>query len=661
MEPDPSTTPTANISPACAVTWEDPDTDLGGTGCIPSRTVSAKDIASYLQQHGLHIGQRLAHDQCRIDPAHHSQSGNPVVVLSGGFFCHSCNGRCGNGFTPWSRIIPAASTVVADSVDLLASARALANFSHVRYIQRSLIATGVTILDVKLDDLCRLVYAALLKFAHPDIDIARCDIWARIFRNIPFVRSGGFWLHEDTLMPVGRNIHRKTFEVFSSCQVLVGQPTAARLQDTATDPIRVEQHGQDGQIPGLVSILPIRGAPVFFIKNRAPCTDIVRVAARRGADRVRYLSPEQRMPAAEYAAVVTSVYQGFDLRYYRLLSAAKGVAECGFGPLPEVFTHGVSGSQKTGGIWIAAISLGDNVFDLTTQKPDNFGEAIGSGSRGASFVIDDEVFKQVREFATSSLRPILLSLGRTYDFRKLNVGSISVPMTSGIFLCDTDIPDDLFADEQFCRRYIYNPMTDRVPDWRESRIDWREFWKHDDAHRKAFSSIYSDLVDEFFYEGSRMGFHEIAKELGYTTLDKYRQSSESGAHTMNRLRDVFWAVLHPGDTLPEEDHQGRGWRLLPSDPTTGNRITQALEALAVQCGASSYEATNLLKKYDGNWRELTGALYGARCEVKHHRGNRYIRFSNGATKGLLVNEELVTKELLTERFPDLRPPASVCA
>jgi hypothetical protein len=661
MESDPSAATDPHRQPPCTVIWEEPDADLGGTGCIPSRTVSAKDIVAYLQQHGLRIGQRLSHDQCRIDPAHHSQSANPVAVFSGGFYCYSCNGRHGNGFTAWSRIITPTAMAAAPGIDVLASARSFTNFSHVRYVLRSQITGMSTLSEPKLDAWCKLVYAALLKFAHPGIDIARCDIWPRIFRHVPFVRSGGFWLHEDTLVPVGRAIHRKTFEAFSSCRVLVGQPTAARLQDSAVDPIRVEQHGQDGQIPGLVNILPIRGAPVFFAKNRSPDTDMLRVAPRRGIDRVRYLPPERRMPEAEYNAVVTSVYQGFDLRYYRLLVAAKGVAECGFGPLPEVFTHGVSGSQKTGGIWIAASSLGDTVFDLTTQKPDNFGEAIGSGSRGASFVIDDEIFKQVGQFSTSSLRPILLSLGRTYDFRKLNVGSISVPMTSAIVLCDTDMPKDLHEDEQFGRRYIYNPMTDRVPDWRETRIDWREFWKHDDTHRLAFESIYSDLVDAFFPEGSRMGFHEIAKELGYTTLDKHRQTSEAGAHALERMRDVFWAVLHPGDTLSEDDHQGRGWRLIPAEGETANRISQALEALAVQCSTSKYDVVNLLKKQDGRWRELVGAQHGARCEEKHHRGKRYIRFCSGATRGQLVNEELVTREQILDRFPDLRSTAPPCA
>lgn len=647
--------------PPCLVTWEEPNTDLGGTGCIPSRAVSAKDINAYLQSRGRTIGQRLPHEQCPKDPAHHSQSPKPVVILPGGMFCHSCNGRHGNGFTPWSKIITPTTTGSGTSIDVVASAKALVFFSHVRYLLCSTLAGLASFQEKKIDDVCRLVYAALLKYAHPDIDIARCGIWKRIFRNVPFVRSGGFWLHEDTLMPAGRSIHRKTFESFSSCSVLVGTPNQNRLQDTAVDPIRVEQHAQDGHIPGLVSIVPIRGAPVFFVKNRPPNADLVRVAPRRGADRVRYLPPDKRMPASDYSTVITSVYQGFDLRYYRLMVAAKGVAECGFGPLPEVFTHGVSGSQKTGGIRIAAASLGDTVFDLTTQKPDNFGEAIGSGSRGASFVVDDEVFKQVRNFSTSLLRPLLLSLGRDYDYRKLHVGTISVPMTSAIVLCDTDMPDDLRDDEQFGRRYIYNPMTDRVPDWRETRVDWLDFWKHDVDHRLAFDSIYSDLVDEFFPEGSRMGFHEIAKELGYTTLEKHRQSSEAGAHAMERMRDVFWAVISPGDTLSEDDHQGRGWRRLPGEGEDSSRISLALEALAVQCGVSKYEAINMVKKQDGRWRELAGALHGARCEEKRHRGKRYIRFCNGATKNMLVNEELVTREQLLDHFPDLRTVDTPCA
>jgi len=643
----------------CTVTWDEPDTDLGGTGFIPSRVHAQQDINAYLASRQLRIGQRLPHAMCPIDPGHQSHAAHPVIILPGGFYCHSCKARLGIGLVTWNRILSGMpGTVAPTGIDILECARHFTFFSHVCYVMCSAVATSSTTEQAKVEAWCKLVYAALLKYAHPDLDITSNDLHARIFRQVPFVRGGGFWQHADTLLPVGRSLSVEVCKALSSSRIPVGGTPGTPAVDSAPDPIRVEQHLQDGAIPGFPELVPVLGAPIYFCKNRSPGAHCIRVAPRQTRDRVTYLPVAERMSDADIHEVLTSVYIGFDLRYCELLMAAKGVAECGFGPLPEIFTHGVSGSQKTGNIIITAAALGDHAFNLATQKVDNFGEAIGTGSRGASYVYDDEVFKQVQDFAHSPLRPILLSMNRDYDYRKLHTGSVKVPMTSAIVLCDTDKPDDLDQDEQFGRRYIYNPMTERVPDWRATRIDWKEFWRHTPEHRRAFCSLYSRVVDTYFYEGSRMGFHEIAGALGYSTLEKYRLATETGKHLQERIIDVFWAVIRPGDTLPEEAHQGRGWRLVPSGEEAGDHpIARALEALGVQSCSNTHRAIELVKRQDGRWRDLVGATYAARCETRDIRGKRYIRFVHGETKGMRVNEELVPQARLLERFPDLVPAA----
>lgn len=631
------------------VNWEEPDTDLGGTGFIPSRLISKKEIQAHLEKAGLHINQRLSHDRCPIDPAHKSGSKDPVIVLSGGIYCFSCNARNGKGFTPFSKLMTG-STATAEGIDILESARHHVNFEHVRYVMQ----TMVTNMNDKTDVWLKLAYKAMVKFANPNFDITRNDIYHRIFRELPFVRGGGFWLHADTLNPTGHGLNRKALEVVSSCRLPIEGTLGMPSLLSAPDEIRIEQHVQDGLIPGMPEIVPIRGAPLFFLKNRSRNLGCVRAAPRKAVDRVAYIPPNKRMSEETINSTLTSVYKGFDVRYAKLIMAAKGVAESGIGPIPETYTHGVSGSQKTGGLVISMASLGDTAFNLSTQKEENFGEAIGSGSRVASCVYDDEFFKKVKSFMDSPVRPILLSLNRDYAFRKLHVGSILVPFTSFIALCDTNKPDDLDQDEQFCRRYIYVPQPNRVPDWRATRVDWREFWRHTPEHRHAFNSLYSNLVDEFFYEGSTMGFHEIAGEIGYKTLEQHRLTTDDGIHIQARMIDVFWAVIHPGESIPDTDNHGRGWRLMTTEQEGGNLITKALQALEVQACTSQGRVIELLKRQDGRWNELVGALFSGRCDTKTIRGKQCIRFSHGVTKGQKVNEELVTREQLLAKFPHLQ-------
>lgn len=629
------------------VNWTDPDTDLGGTGFIPHRAASQTDIQGYLDQHGWRINQRLGHEHCPIDPAHVSNSKNPVVILSGGLYCFSCAGRTGDGFRPFSRLVANAASVTA-GLDLTSSARACVPFSHVEYLMRSTMPT----LPPR-DERCRLAYSALLTYCNQGLPIRQGDLYRRALRPVPFVRGSGCWLHGDNLMPVGGAVSRTALEEYSSCRQLIfdsmGQPTT----ESAADPLLVEQHALDGIIPGYQEIVPIRGAPLFFVRNRSANASCIRAVPKQELDRVRYIPESARLSEEAVQLILTSVYGGFRVDYTRLLMAAKGVAESGIGANAEILVHGVSSSQKTANIMITASALGDQAFSLTTQKLDNFGEAIGSGSRCASFVYGDEVFKQIPSFADSTLRPILLSLGRDYDYRKLHTGSVKVPFTSVVVLSDTDLPKDLIDDEQFGRRYIYVQLTERVPDWRATQVDWKEFWRHTADHRKAFDTIYSELIDRFFYAGSRVGFHEIARELGFDTFENFHRSTDAGANIEARVLAVFWAVIDPaGQTLPENHNQGRGWRLLPEgDERKQHSIGQALEALAVQACVSPFETTVLMQKRDGRWRELAGALVGARFERRVINGKEYVRFVDGAKRGQKVNEELVTPEKLIERFP----------
>jgi hypothetical protein len=311
--------------------------------------------------------------------------------------------------------------------------------------------------------------------------------------------------------------------------------------------------------------------------------------------------------------------------------------------------HGVSGAAKTSTITLAGAALGEAPFCLANQKTDNFGEAIGSASRCSSLIVADEVFKSTGDKFTSTMRPILLAMGRRFDYRQLNIGTVSVQFNSAVFLCDTDLPEDLPEDEQFGRRFVYVNAPERTADWQKTGVDLLDFWRHTPEHRRAFDSLYSDLIDRFFGVGSRRSFQDIAEELGFLTYERYLLSTETGTLLQEKVIEVFWAVVDPAnDKLPDHHKQGRGYCVVDF-ANHDHRITQALEALGAQAGRSIHAILPLVRKYNGRWHQLVNAKFPGRFDVLEFKGKTYVRFAHGETKGLVVNEQLADPIQLAQR------------
>lgn len=636
------------------VQWTTPDTDIGGTGLMPARLISHAQRDAFLAKNGWTMGKRLPHSACPIDPVHISGDSSPVAVLDKGLFCHSCQGRHGNGFTAYAKLI-ATGTTMAPKADIADSARNYVPFSHVKIVMASTIPLLSNTKEQdrkKIDEMARWAYSAIVKQVHRGISIMS-DIYQRIFTDNPFCRGNGLWLRRDTLRPLGKEILADTAKEFSSARCV---PDAAPLLSLPSQ-MKVELHRQDGDIPGFQIINPVFGSPVHFHHNRVTDSGVIRATPERRRDSMRYLSTEQRMSAADQEAMITSLYHGYNVNYSKLLICAKGCGERGFGDIPYVRVRGVSGSQKTGNVMVTGSAVGETINNLRAQKDDNYGEAIGASALSGSMIFGDEMMKGIGPWTMSRLRPLILSITRTYTFRGVYIGTRTIDFNSAFILADTDIPPGLHEDEQFIRRFIDVCLLDRVPDWKKTGIDWSSYWNHTADMRRAFESMYSDLIDTYFYDGATMSFQEIAGDLGFNTVEETLLKTENGQQVQQAVIDFFWAVIKPGgNELPTTANKGTGWKEIPiGDAAKDNPIAKALEVISVLMSISTSEALNHIKKHDGRWIELTGARHGARFEHRFMSSNTYVRFVHGETKGQKVNDDLVSTDQLRQRYPDLPP------
>ncbi len=605
------------------VTWMTPDTEMTGTGLLPAASITESEINEYLAEHDLVINNRYSHQRCPIAPDIQTDKEAPVAVFEEGIFCHVCGKATGNGFRSYSALIGKRSR--ATGVDISTSARHFTHFQHVEY------AFSV-VLEGRVSQFAKQIYSAILKRIHASdllpgdqpITTAMDPRIARVFANIPFVRGESEMLHADTLRPVNHRLSRRTLEMFAFAQKRNDEDSNDKI---VTDAARVEMLDQDGRIPGYNPIVPVLGAPVHYYHNQAPIdSDSLHVAPKRGRDCVVYLPFDQRMSRDEIVSTIHAVYPGFDLTYAELVMAAIGCAERGFGEIPMILVIGVSGAAKTAVLMATGAALGEHPFGTTAQKNDNYGEAIGIASQKSSLIFLDEVFKgsaaDSGDFGSQGdqlhidpkLRQILLALSRTYDFRKLHVGTTRIYMNSAIFLADAVIPKSIQDDEQMARRFIYVSLPARVPDWRLSKVDWLDAWKHTPEWRRAFSSLYSNIVDKYFYKGSRLPFIEIAEALGYHLLEQHTTSSEQGSYIKELLVQLFWIILNPG--TPELDpskHKGRGFKSVDVRAADGSatgyiEAIQSLGESPSRCGS----IPGLFSNSEMEWA-LGGDVRGQSC------------------------------------------------
>lgn len=300
-------------------------------------------VSDLLERLGLHTGaERFAHDLCPINPSHLSGR-DPVVVLDRGVWCHSCDGRTGDGWRTWSELlVESRESGLRLAHPWVDAARSWVHWEHARRVLPALSVSARA---------AEWAYAGLLRATHGLMrkeDPASFEELATSVFNpgLLWVRGdSGRWLHAQHLGPIDlRDAELATMPWVRGRRELVA---LAR----STQP--------------LAGYTPIRPCSAILNPDSVPPGTVARRPDRDSASPPSALDPAiEPLPYSEALAVLHTDYPGIDDVYLQLLLCSMACSEAGGQPVILV-AHGPSGAGKTQTINLAASIAGARVCDVT--------------------------------------------------------------------------------------------------------------------------------------------------------------------------------------------------------------------------------------------------------------------------------------------------------
>jgi hypothetical protein len=619
-------------------------------GCLEN------EVDEIREELGLDNG-RYDHSHCPIEPAHVSQSQNPVEVRDAGIYCHSCAARHGSGFRSWAAIrkargLPTAapSSVIGDA------AKNLIHYHHAAYLMGAL-TPEIQTHPQPTKDFRRHVYAALAKYWHIEKAQAAADPRLdAMFNGFGYARGCDGWLHADTLLGNGRALDANDVGVLPSTQYVGldedGVAVAKRSQTAVT------QHRDNGNIPGWTPIEPHLFTPVYFQHNRFRDSRIVRVYPRvkTTKESAVYVDVAHRMNLDIAWKHVTDYFPGIDVNYVTALIMARGCAESRMGKPAIIEVTGDTGSAKTTTVRIVQEMYGEPTSEITGARPDRLDQLFGESLSLSRLILFDDFAKgdsrskDVQE-RHQMLYHLLLRIGDgVFSFHKLHKGLKQVPMESCVVLTDMKLPPFFVNDAQFGRRVVLVRLDRPVPNWEAMGRQLQGWWRTSPELVEAVNAIHSYICDTYFAEGQSLGFQRMAKMIGYNTV-KEDLADDDATHAIRDLVcDLVRAIGGASDEPEEVQHRvGRGMKLL-SVGSDGSAITVAAKELVASLGDRKLTG-DLLKHVIDPFQAQLHLIFGmhtpAMFQVKEWGERTYIRLIESGkskySKSRLVNTELFTQ------------------
>lgn len=612
--------------------------DFAFLGRLSHAESTVAEIDEIKEQYGLVEGMRLDHSYCLIDPGHPS-SGQPVVVMSDGLFCHSCAGRTGRGFMSWGfarRIHGLAPEGQRSLLPLQEAAAFFTHVSHADYLFEQLIPE---LPEVFRHHLYRL-HMKTKNPGDPRISLA--------FSKFGFVRGTDCWLHKDTLLPAGRPLNAKDVSVLPSCLVPDLDGDMHLVQ------IAVTTHTNNGRVDGWVPIAPYRFEPIHFVHNdEKDSTTQVRCYPRRPTTkaRVSYLLPQNRIPLDEAERRIEEYFPGINMQYVKALIVAAGSAESEKGDIPVLWATGLTESAKTTTIRIVLEMYGEAFVSMSKITEDRLDQVFGESLERTRLAVFDDFAKLPENHEI--IRAFILQLNRSgHTYHKLHYGARTIPVNSAVILTDLQLPSFFTQDQQFSRRVHLIRLGNRLQKgWLEQGRFVEGWWQHTPELTKAAQSLHSYLVDEYFPEGHDEPFETKMKRMGINKLELEIDQGED----REVLRDIVRKlVLALGDASPmaeeAEKRLGRGIQQIHWGP--GGAIGKECTSL---CDSMGKDKTNvetlrhILEPFQlemGKIFHLAEGVARVEFELKIWGHHTYIRMVEGmkTKKGQLkkVNKELFT-------------------
>jgi hypothetical protein len=506
-----------------------PDENFEILARLSSAGATDAEITEASDKLDLRIGERLSHDRCPIDPEHHSSSPNPVVVSEKGVYCHSCQGRTGDGFRSWGSIRKMngleLSTVPA-AQPLVDAAKHLVHYNHAYYLFEALLAEVSPLFR-------RTLYSALLKVHHGD-DIRIPSA----FSDFPFVRGAEGWLCAETLRLV-KPLSRQGVACLPSAQFIAQTDDGPEAQP---DPLKVEAYTNIGRLKGWTPLAGQPFVPIFFQHNTEealhPTMGILRAVPRRvySDRRVRYITPDKRLPLAECERRICEYLPGINLNYLKTLIILTGVGESGKGAVPVLWAKGETGAGKTVHINLVCSMYGEPVTSLSGLEEDKLAEGVAEAHEQSRLLTFDDPFKDPKKFAVLH-RFWLQITNRQLPYHKLYVGSVNAQINGAIVIADRDDHGFFTNDKQFGRRCYRIHLRESVQDWQAMGRDAKAWWYSSPEMQEAAEGLHSHIVDTYFAAGDHRGIGEKLATFGVVRLDR-----EDG-YDASEVRERKWRVV----------------------------------------------------------------------------------------------------------------------
>ena len=615
---------------AGAVAWTTQTADVSALALWTGRReCDDAEAAAWLAERGMRPGEKYPHDRCPIDPGHVSGGDDPVRVLGGGIYCHSCAGR---GLTRGSRTpgtVPFSYLVggfVGSAVG--ACIRALTHWEHARYVVAEHLGFSGRV--------AQLAYSAALKIHHPGDP------------RIPGVFSSGGNLvrFENRWVNLFGQSYKKDIRpilaTLPACQVPAddGAKTSQELVARLDQPTDLAAYGYH-------DLTPIWGCRVYshFLPLRDPnVTPIVLQTAQYRPEsmtdfRPVYLPASSRRVSEEAAwALIEECAPGLNRAAVKLLLAAKGCVEGGQGIHPMVFISGPTRSAKSSTVNVAAAIAGDGNTEVTFDPSiERVRQQINEAKEYGSYATFNEFIKDGMHNGKTHLGIMdqILNFTESSTSHKLYVGPVPMGRPPVFVWTDTAVPTSVKQDGQLARRLVHVHLPRKVR-WdvalAKTGVHKPRFIRSDARYTHACNVILSAVIDEFFK--SPLIFGDIAGRLGFSLLSESKEAVECEA----ALKDLFNAACKAPDT--SNRYTGRGWKLIDRE----NPECPLVECWRAVCDESEGKRDGFFesrKASSADWSELVGADVDIEFETRKHGRKLYVRWVSGGRKNYQVNGELL--------------------
>lgn len=602
-----------------------PTTDLSAARRFLTAGVEESEIEKWLADRGIERGKAYDHSYCPYEPSAETK-GHPVWMGDNGVRCHRCEakgvlwGSRYPGFFPYSSVI--------GSHGFNDVATMVRNFTH--YTHAEVVLNAKCRIKGKH---ARLAYEGMLRLVHGDDDRI-----ANVFKVGEYLlRGNGEWVTPDRYESIGDC--RSTLATLPAVCNRAGRPIPERLDlfDSTVDLSRY----------GYIPLKPLHGMRIFgeFLGGEGgDLSLVIPPASLHHTLHPRYVPAASRLPLATAWERVETVFPGISREYLQLLIAARGVAEGGTGMPANIICVGPSSTGKSSIALLAASMLGDGCGEAPwTAQIDRFRQAYMEACNRGMFVVVNEIFKNAKQarMPPRAAMDTFLNITPGSMSHKMYVGPVRIGRLPVTILTDTKVPNEIHADLQLGRRFIYVHLMNKR-EWEESFA--RNGIGQDCNYRasspeaaEACNAIVSHVIDTWFRDRP-LTLKEIASDLGFTTLEHCNEVIDDPDAIPN-----LYAQLLAAPDYTDTRHNGRGWKRVEFGDDT--LLARAWESVCD--GLNSFDSFATSRKvFETDLSTILPVPEGTQLDVSKTAGKAILlRFRYGQIRGrgeYWVNQELAS-------------------